>query len=89
MRLQFFQKFKFLYKDIEHWDSTSRMLSSLRPFLLISTAVAYFVLFEELSQKGLKDESAWHSQFYKRQKKIFVSFKLRFLDIIEIENPNL
>ena len=80
-----FQNFKFLYRDIEHHDSTSRLIESLRPFILGLTFVTSFILFEERSILDGKDDQLWISKFYQRQKKSFFQFKFRLLDIVEVE----
>lgn len=85
MKLKIFQNFKFFYQDIEHGDSTSRLMYSLRPFVLFTTAVGTFVCFEEIDQKKDQNRNVWYSRLYKNLKKRFYSFRLRIHDIVELE----
>lgn len=89
MRFFRFQNFKLFYKDIEHFDSTSRLLSSLRPFILGVTGITFFVFFEELRISKNKSEDSWISKLYQQQKRKFISFKLSLFDIIELEKNSI
>jgi len=80
-----FQNFKLLYRDIEHHDSTSRLLNSMRPCILVLTFVSCFILFEERNMMDGKDDTLWISKLYQRQKKSFFDFKYRLMDLDERE----